>query len=72
MEFTINRDILLKSLSHAHGIIEKKTTYYTRYSTKNELGQRQPPYLQPTTAVHQRNPYNINIKHHQHNQWFLL
>ena len=26
MEFTINRDILLKSLSHAHGIIEKKTT----------------------------------------------
>ncbi len=26
MEFTINRDIFLKSLSHAHGIIEKKTT----------------------------------------------
>ena len=24
MEFTINRDIFLKSLSHAHGIIEKK------------------------------------------------
>ena len=26
MEFTINRDVLLKSLSHANGIIEKKTT----------------------------------------------
>ena len=26
MEFTINRDIFLKSLSHAIGIIEKKTT----------------------------------------------
>tara|TARA_B110000196_G_C21137880_1_gene662149 strand:- start:21 stop:1136 length:1116 start_codon:yes stop_codon:yes gene_type:complete len=26
MEFTINRDIFLKSLSHASGIIEKKTT----------------------------------------------
>ena len=26
MEFSINRDIFLKSLSHAHGIIEKKTT----------------------------------------------
>ena len=26
MEFTINRDVFLKSLSHAHGIIEKKTT----------------------------------------------
>ena len=26
MEFTINRDIFLKSLSHANGIIEKKTT----------------------------------------------
>ena len=26
MEFTINRDILLKSLGHAYGIIEKKTT----------------------------------------------
>ncbi len=26
MEFTINRDIFLKSLSHAYGIIEKKTT----------------------------------------------
>ena len=26
MEFTINRDIFLKSSSHAHGIIEKKTT----------------------------------------------
>ena len=26
MEFTINRDILFKSLSHAYGIIEKKTT----------------------------------------------
>ena len=25
MEFTINRDIFLKSLSHAYGIIEKKT-----------------------------------------------
>ena len=25
MEFTINRDILLKSLSHAYGVIEKKT-----------------------------------------------
>ena len=26
MEFSINRDVLLKSLSHANGIIEKKTT----------------------------------------------
>ena len=26
MEFTISRDTFLKSLSHAHGIIEKKTT----------------------------------------------
>ena len=26
MEFTINRDIFLKSLGHAYGIIEKKTT----------------------------------------------
>ncbi len=26
MEFTINRDALLKSLSHAYGVIEKKTT----------------------------------------------
>ena len=26
MEFTINRDIFLKALSHANGIIEKKTT----------------------------------------------
>ena len=26
MEFIINRDIFLKSLSHAYGIIEKKTT----------------------------------------------
>ncbi len=26
MEITINRDIFLKSLSHAYGIIEKKTT----------------------------------------------
>ena len=26
MEFTINRDIFLKSVSHAYGIIEKKTT----------------------------------------------
>ena len=26
MEFSINRDIFLKSLSHAYGIIEKKTT----------------------------------------------
>ena len=26
MEFTINRDTFLKSLSHANGIIEKKTT----------------------------------------------
>jgi len=26
MEFAINRDIFLKSLGHAHGIIEKKTT----------------------------------------------
>ena len=26
MDFTINRDIFLKSLSHAYGIIEKKTT----------------------------------------------
>jgi len=26
MEFTINRDIFLKSLSHAYGIVEKKTT----------------------------------------------
>ena len=26
MEFTINRDIFFKSLSHAYGIIEKKTT----------------------------------------------
>ena len=26
MEFTINRDVFLKSLSHASGIIEKKTT----------------------------------------------
>ena len=25
MEFTINRDILLKSLGHAYGVIEKKT-----------------------------------------------
>ena len=26
MEFTINRDVFLKALSHANGIIEKKTT----------------------------------------------
>ena len=26
MEFTVNRDIFLKSLGRAHGIIEKKTT----------------------------------------------
>ena len=26
MEFSINRDIFLKSLSHANGIIEKKNT----------------------------------------------
>ena len=26
MEFTINRDIFLKSLGHAYGIIEKKST----------------------------------------------
>ena len=26
MEFTINRDIFFKSLGHAYGIIEKKTT----------------------------------------------
>ena len=26
MEFTINRDIFLKALGHANGIIEKKTT----------------------------------------------
>ena len=26
MEFTIDRDVFLKSLSHANGIIEKKTT----------------------------------------------
>ena len=26
MEFSINRDVFLKSLSHAYGIIEKKTT----------------------------------------------
>ena len=26
MEFTINRDIFLKTLGHANGIIEKKTT----------------------------------------------
>ena len=26
MEFTISRDIFMKSLSHAYGIIEKKTT----------------------------------------------
>ena len=26
MEFTINRDAFLKSISHAYGIIEKKTT----------------------------------------------
>ena len=26
MEFTIDRDTFLKSLGHAHGIIEKKTT----------------------------------------------
>ena len=26
MEFVIDRDVLLKSLSHAYGIIEKKTT----------------------------------------------
>ncbi len=26
MEFTINRDVFLKSLGHANGIIEKKTT----------------------------------------------
>ena len=26
MEFTINRDIFLKSLNNAYGIIEKKTT----------------------------------------------
>ena len=26
MEFTINRDTFLKSLSHANGIIEKKTS----------------------------------------------
>ena len=26
MEFTINRDIFLKSLGHAYGIVEKKTT----------------------------------------------
>ena len=27
MEFTINRDIFLKALGHANGIIEKKTTF---------------------------------------------
>ena len=27
MEFKINRDIFLKALSHANGIIEKKTTF---------------------------------------------
>ena len=27
MEFSINRDIFLKALSHATGIIEKKTTF---------------------------------------------
>lgn len=27
MEFTINRDVFLKALSHANGIIEKKTTF---------------------------------------------
>ena len=26
MEFTISRDVFLKSLGHANGIIEKKTT----------------------------------------------
>ena len=26
MEFTINRDVFLKALGHAHGIIEKKST----------------------------------------------
>ena len=26
MEFTINRDVFLKALGHAYGIIEKKTT----------------------------------------------
>ena len=26
MEFTINRDIFLKALGHANGVIEKKTT----------------------------------------------
>ena len=26
MEFTINREIFFKSLGHAYGIIEKKTT----------------------------------------------
>ena len=26
MEFTINRDVFLKALGHANGIIEKKTT----------------------------------------------
>ena len=27
MEFTINRDIFLRVLGHANGIIEKKTTF---------------------------------------------
>jgi len=27
MEFSINRDVFLKALGHAHGIIEKKTTF---------------------------------------------
>ena len=26
MEITVNRDVLLKSLSHAYGVVEKKTT----------------------------------------------
>ena len=26
MQFTINRDVFLKSLGHAYGVIEKKTT----------------------------------------------
>ena len=26
MEITVNRDVFLKSLSHAYGIIEKKST----------------------------------------------
>ena len=41
MEFSIDRDIFLKSLSRANGIIEKKTTYLpknikTKTSTPND------------------------------------